>query len=53
MGFQVPDLLLDLYQQLKLRALSQDAAGFATVLILVHPDIDSICSLRILTVLKY
>jgi hypothetical protein len=50
MVLQAQDLLLDLYSQIKHRALSKNTVGTGTVMILVHPDLDGICSLRILAV---
>jgi hypothetical protein len=50
MVLQVQDRVDELYQRIKTKALSKDSAGIGTIMILVHPDLDAICAVRILVV---
>ena len=50
MVVQAKESFVDLYGQIKRNALSKSFAGSSTVMILCHPDVDSLCSLRILVV---
>jgi hypothetical protein len=50
MVLQAKESLADLYDQIKRNALKKDLAGSTTIMILCHPDVDALCSLRILVV---